>query len=695
MHLSYLSVLGSLISSTAAQSTFTPARPPSIPLAVKSPYLNTWFPAGSEGGNGGYLPGQWPTFYTGQITGWTGLVRVDGKTFTWMGLPKDIEAAYQVAFEYTSTKSIFTIEVDHKVQLKATFLSPLTPNDLKRQSLIFSYLQVEVSSLDGANHDVQLYTDISAEWVSGDLNAVAQWDFGTAGDISYHKIWKQNQQLFNEVGDRAEWGNFYYATDSQLYHLSHQSGSDLDVRRQFTREGKLTNSADTNYRAIRSDWPVFGYAVELGSVGASPTSTVFSMGLCQDEAMQFLGKDGLTNLHSLWKSYFPDDVAALSFFHKDFPESNKLSSDLDAKIFGDSTNKAGDDYAILTSLAARQAFAGTQLVGTEQKPFLFLKEISSNGNTQTIDVIFPASPIFYYTNPELVRMMLDPHFDNQESGHYPHKWAIHDLGAHYPNATGHEDGGDEHMPIEECGNLLIMVLAYVQRSGNNDYIKQHYAILKQWADFLVTDSLYPAYQLSTDDFAGHMVNQTNLALKGMIGLEAMSKISTIAGQDADAKYFTDKAHDYITQWQDLAINKGDNPPHTILNYGNWSSHGLLYNLYSDKLLNTNLVPQSVYDMQSAFYPTVNQKYGVPLDTRHPYQTKGDWEIFCAAVASEQTRDMFIADLAKWVNETPTSRPFIDLYDTNSGKHVDAVFGDVHMVFLARPVMGGMFAALIV
>jgi hypothetical protein len=44
-------------------STFTPARPPAIPLAVKSPYLNTILNAGSDGGNGGYLAGQWPTFW--------------------------------------------------------------------------------------------------------------------------------------------------------------------------------------------------------------------------------------------------------------------------------------------------------------------------------------------------------------------------------------------------------------------------------------------------------------------------------------------------------------------------------------------------------------------------------------------------------------------------------------------------------
>jgi hypothetical protein len=80
-----------------------------------------------------------------------------------MGAPDGFnDTASQTAYEYTSTKSIFTITADDKVQLKATFLSPITPKDFKRQSLLFSYLNVEVSSLDGSEHDVQVYTDISA-----------------------------------------------------------------------------------------------------------------------------------------------------------------------------------------------------------------------------------------------------------------------------------------------------------------------------------------------------------------------------------------------------------------------------------------------------------------------------------------------------------------------------------------------------
>lgn len=50
---------------------------------------------------------------------------------------------------------------------------------------------------------------IGKEWASGDLGAVAEWDFGNTSDgIHYHKVWKQNQQAFSEVSDRAEWGNW-------------------------------------------------------------------------------------------------------------------------------------------------------------------------------------------------------------------------------------------------------------------------------------------------------------------------------------------------------------------------------------------------------------------------------------------------------------------------------------------------------
>lgn len=47
-----------------AVSTFEPARPPAAPLAVRAPYLNVWLNGPNDGNPGGYLPGQWPRYWT-------------------------------------------------------------------------------------------------------------------------------------------------------------------------------------------------------------------------------------------------------------------------------------------------------------------------------------------------------------------------------------------------------------------------------------------------------------------------------------------------------------------------------------------------------------------------------------------------------------------------------------------------------
>ncbi|OAL05283.1 DUF1793-domain-containing protein [Phaeosphaeriaceae sp. SRC1lsM3a] len=601
-----------------------------------------------------------------------------------MGRPASIPKAVQRSVAITPTKSVFSIIVDDKVRVDVTFLDPITPKDLKRQSLVFSYLDVNVTSWDGKDHEVQIYTDITA----------VEWKYGSTLDgVNYHLVSKQTQQKFTENKDRAEWGNIYYATE-QVDGLTYMSGWDRNVRDEFNKTGKLhsffrKNTQDNNFRSINDKWPVFGYAVDLGSVSTSkPKSAVFSIGLCQEDAVQFLGKDGLKAVPSLWKDEYNDELAALSFFHKDYKEASKAADQLDEKIREDSRDAGGDDYLALTTLATRQAFGATQLVGTKDKHYLFMKEISSNGNTQTVDVIYPSSPIFYYTNPELVKLLLDPHFENQENGHYPNQYAVHDLGSNYPNATGHPEGRERAMPIEECGNHLIMMLAYAQRSGDTEYVKAHYKTLKQWANYLVGATLLPAEQQSTDDFNGRLANQTNLALKGMIGLEAMAQMSKIVGETGDAKNFTDIAHDYIAKWQDQGINKSANPKHAMLNYNNASSYGLLYNLYADKMLNLSLVPQEVYDMQSEFYPTIKEKYGVPLDTRNRYYTKLDWEVFCAAVASNSTQKMFIDTIADWIGDATHKRPLSDIYQTDSGKQIGAI------EYNARPVVGGLFALLL-
>lgn len=343
---------------------------------------------------------------------------------------------------------------------------------------------------------------VHIEWVSGDRSTVAQWDYGTSGDLSYHKVYRQTQLAFSEINDQTEYGNWWYATTSDSGY-TYESGRDVDVRGQFINSGTLTDTVDTNYRAIQENWPVFAHTFDLGSVGSTATSRLFSIGLTQEEAIQFDGADGVVPLPSLWLQYFSDEVSALSFFHNDYEIASWLSAGLDAKVQFD-TSRISDDYAILATLSLRQAFGATQLVGTNETQYLFMKEISSDGNVNTVDVIFPAHPAYLYTNPTLLKLVMDPLFVNQEAGQYPNRWSMHDIGSHYPNATGHPDGNDEQMPLEECGNMLIMSLAYYLASKDLDFLKTNYKLLDQWTQFLVDEALYPANQISTDDFAGSL-----------------------------------------------------------------------------------------------------------------------------------------------------------------------------------------------
>lgn len=107
------------------------------------------------------------------------------------------------------------------VDLTVTFLSPVEvcpvsseqkssllmviqqPKDLVKQSLPLSYLSINASSTDGSNHDVQIYTDISAEWISGDDNLVANWTT-SVGNIITHQVQLAEQTVFKEVSDHIQ-----------------------------------------------------------------------------------------------------------------------------------------------------------------------------------------------------------------------------------------------------------------------------------------------------------------------------------------------------------------------------------------------------------------------------------------------------------------------------------------------------------
>jgi hypothetical protein len=677
-----------------------PIRPPAAPLAVRGPYLSTWLPATE-------LPATWPQFWQGHVTAMTGIARIDGTSYMFLGDPgiplavpngnngtptttQDFERALeQTGLTVTPTRSVYELQ-GGGVGVTVEFLSPVEPGDTRRQSIPMSYVVMSARSIDGKKHSVQIYTDITGEWCSADNSQEITWapvTTTTPGGASLRAWTVQlaNQRPLTEQNQQAAWGTWVWATPGGSG-VTWQSGQDIVVRPQFVDNGALTNGNDTNYRAIQDNWPVFGFAHDLGSLGSETATMTLSVGLARTPALSYLGQ----NLQPLWASYFSSWQDLVGFFHDDLPSARKRSADLDARITADAVTAGGPQYAGLCAIALRQAYGGTELVtGPDGSPWAFLKEISSDGNVSTVDVLFPASPAWIYLDPQYLALLLTPLLSYAESGKWPQPFAPHDLGSSYPVASGHNDGGGENMPMEESGNMLIMSAAYIQRAPSAQgaaFAKAHYAILKQWADYLVANLPDPGFQNQTDDFAGPIAHSVNLALKGIVAVAAMGKIASAAGNSSDASAYAADAAKFIAYWTSNA--KDPSAPHLDLTYngpgGGDGTWGTTYNAFADSLLGTGLVPESVKAEQAAWYSSVSNMFGLPLQVPHSY-AKSDWELFTAAWLSHYpVAAQLISKVYAYANTTPSRVPFSDLYNTISGDQVG---------FQARPVQGGIFAPL--
>jgi hypothetical protein len=205
------------------------------------------------------------------------------------------------------------------------------------------------------------------------------------------------------------------------------------------------------------------------------------------------------------------------------------------------------------------------------------------------------------------------------------------------------------MPVEESGNMLFMIDAVARSEGNTDLAAQFWPKLTQWANFLKDHGLDPENQLTTDDFAGHVTHNANLALKAIDALEAYADLARLLGKNDVAQEFSKTAHEYALKWIDLD-KEGD---HYKIAYDSANTWSQKYNLVWDQLLGYNLFPPSVRESEIAFYKTKLNKYGLPLDNRADY-TKLDWSIWTATLASNPADFKAIMDpIALWVNETST------------------------------------------
>jgi hypothetical protein len=663
----------------------TPIRPPAAPLIVRSPYLSTWQRSTVS-------PGTWQTFWNGDTTAMAGIVRIDGTSFVFAGDPSigDTGAALeQTHLRLTATRSVFRLQ-SRGVQITLEYLSPIESGDLKRQSIPMAWVLVTARSIDGASHEVSLYLDVTGEWLSGDPSQQFTWAPVSVpyrgGALQAWTMQLAEQQILTEIDNRAQWGTIILATP-QIPGLSYQSGPSGTVRMQFVDQGVLLDTDDTSYTSIGGDgYPSFAFALDLGQVGSHPKTRQFSLGQVRTPLVSYLG----TPLQPLWTEYFSDWQRMLAFFHADIAGARRRANTLDAKVSTDARKASGAKYEALCVLSLRQAYGATELaVGPDNTPWAFLKEISSDGDTSTVDVIFPASPVWIYLDPQYLSLLLRPIFGYPASGRWTARFAPHDLGP-YPMASGYPHHGGENMPVEESGNMIIMAAAYMRAAPGTTalvYLQANYRSLKRWADYLVATLPDPGLQNQTDDFAGKIAHSVNLALKGIVAVAAMGQIAHGCGEQADAIHFRNKSRQFIAYWLKHAQAPGHR--HLGLTYRRRGRRnrawGTIYNAYPDALLGTGLVPHSVAAEQAAFYRTKTNRFGLPLQAPHRYG-KTDWEMWLAAwLHRHPIGQELIEREYRYANTTRSRVPFCDLYSTISG---DQVYG-----FQARPVQGGIFALL--
>lgn len=669
--------------SYAAAASITPLRPPAVPLVVRSPYLNVWQGADT-------LNGSWPSFWTGTTKAMTGMLRVDGQSYVVIGTPNLSTApkmATQTQLEMTPTQSRYAF-LAGGVGLHLNFISPVEPNDLKQMSIPASVIEVQAVALDGNAHSIQWYTDITAEWSDGSVATEVTWAQTpiqtAAGTLAAFTITQNTPHPLAETNDAASWGSVVWASEAETG-TTFQAGQDIVVRNNFVAGVSLDGSVDSSMpRAINNAWPTFAFVQDWGHHVTGATAVKrFALGHVRTPAVSYQG----AAMSPFWLQYWSSWQAMVADFYQDAASGKMLLRAVltDQSIMARGVAAGGPHYAALLALAFRQAFGGVELVGTLGNPWLFLKEISSDGNLSTVDVIYPMFPILLRTNPELLRYVLEPVFAYAESGSWPNAYCEHDLGSSYPNASGHNDGGGENMPVEESANMLLMATAYLRSASNGqgaDFATKHYAVMQKWADYLVANTLDPGYQNQTDDFTGFIAHSSNLALKGILALGGMAQLADAAQHASDATHYSAVAQSYISQWYLKSLDPSGK--HLKLAYDQNNTWSLKYNAFVDRLLDLQLVPSDVYIREGDWYASQQATYGVPLDNRHSY-TKNDWEMFVAASSLSQARRQSIVDgVYAFVNQTQQRVPATDLYETQTAAQVQ---------FQARPVIGGWFALI--
>lgn len=624
-------------------------RLPAIPLIASDPYLSIWMPADT-------LTQTDSCHWSGPRKPLLGEITVDGEAFRFLGVTAEKEA-HLVSLQVTPTATVFVSEAKG-VRLETRFITPALPGDPDLMSMPVTLVRFTLSASDGAPHQVRLSLHLSDRLCyDGEIRPGMVADSFVLNGHETAWCGQAIQRPLCHSGDHItmDWGYLYLTAQGHVRPV----GDGL----LMTWEGPAEGSVQA----------VIAYD-DIASIN-------YFGDLCK--AWYRRGGAQVTD--------------AIREVMRDFDGIASRCAALDAQVLGDAQRAGGAPYARLVSAAWRQTLAAHKLIATPDGEMALLsKENDSNGCIGTVDVSYPSIPMFLRYNPELVNALCRPVLTFAQMPVWRYDFAPHDVGR-YPNATGQVyaapqvKNGESHppyylypagkdvydprfqMPVEESGNMLIMLAAAVHFGADRALADRSRPLLDQWMQYLVRYGEDPGEQLCTDDFAGHLAHNVNLAAKAIVGVACYGRLT---GETV----WEDKAKDMASR---LLGNIGmhGNTPLTLDGKG-WS---MKYNLLWDKVLKLGLLPEGFYEAELRSYlPRIN-RYGLPLDSRADY-TKSDWICWVAAMAEDiQTRQALLEPIVLMLDETTSRVAFSDWYDTKTGRYRH---------FIARSVQGGVFAPML-
>lgn len=638
-------------------------RAASIPLITHDPYFSIW----SSSDN---LYDTDTVHWTGKRQQIRGYLTVDKTVYCFMGDKEFHQILPQISLDVTATATTYTFEND-KVRLCCRFTSPLILSDPLLVSRPCTYIDFMVEKKDA--DDVQLDFIVSADLVRQEKDEVAGFAGTFKQGFSYASMGRMRQQPLGSSGDHTtiDWGYVYLA------------GND-----------KSTITYDAANEAIRCQ------AANLNG-----------------QTTLILAYDDLASINyfgewrkAYWTTKYKTILEAISAAFADQKKVYKQVSEIDCEIEAKAKKIGGDEYAFLCVMSYRHSIAAHKLITDEDQNLIFLsKENDSNGCIGTVDVSYPSVPLFMLYSTEYVKGMLRPIFRFADCDVWTYDFAPHDVGR-YPYAWGQVYGrSDEEnrrfrsdnqfvyppyymypsgsnvyglrdqMPVEECGNMLIMTAMVCRMEQNVSFALPYMETLKKWREYLIRYGADPGEQLCTDDFAGHLSHNTNLSVKAIMGIEGYAQIAALAGEKDEAKKYHKIAVDMASDWEKRA--KADDHYQLVFGEGKKDTWSLKYNLIWDKLWKSGLFLDEVYEKELAYYKKKANRYGTPLDSRAAY-TKSDWILWCAAMDNTAA---LIQPVAAYLKETKTRVPFSDWYQTDSGRYC---------YFIARSVQGGIFMPML-